>query len=250
MLPPSNSSRAVSRPRAGHIKLFIALPPSDYPLPLNDLVNILNQNFERVSHWLKDSKLVMNADKTKCIIFGSRHMLVDDPQLQLSISGIPIEQVKKAKLLGVLLDSQLSWSDHIDGIVRKMGRGLAMVRKCSPYLTSSLMGQVIQSLFFCHLHYCPIIWSAATKSDLNKLQLVQNRAARLVLKCSLRTNVLFMHSRLSWLSVKQKLHSSLIMFFRTIILNQSPDIIVVLLRQARFTVYCNFVTSNTFLYKE
>jgi hypothetical protein len=98
-----------------------------------------------------------------------------------------------------------------------------MIRKCSPYLTSSLMGQVIQSLVFCHLHYCPIIWSAATKSDLNKLQLVQNRAARLVLKCSLRANVLFMHSRLSWLSVKQKLHSSLIMFFRTIILNQSPD---------------------------
>ena len=97
-----------------------------------------------------------------------------------------------------------------------------MVRKCSPYLTSSLMGQVIQSLVFCHLHYCPIIWSAATKSDLNKVQLVQSRAARLVLKCSLRTNVLFMHSRLSWLSVKQKLHSSLIMFFRTIILNQSP----------------------------
>ena len=90
---------------------------------LNYLVNILNQNLERVSHWLKDSKLVMNADKTKCIIFGSRHMLVDDPQLQLSISGIPIEQVQKAKLLGVLLDSQLSWSDHIDGIVMKMGRG-------------------------------------------------------------------------------------------------------------------------------
>ena len=150
-------------------------------------------------------------------------MLVDDPQFQLSMSGIPIEQVKKAKLLGMLLDSQLSWSDHIDGIVMKMGRGLSMVRKWSPYLTSSLMGQVIQSLVFCHLHYCPIIWSAATKSDLNKLQLVQNRAARLVLKCSLRTNVLFMHSRLSWLSVKQKLHSSLIMFFRTIILIQSPD---------------------------
>ena len=158
---------------------------------LNDLVNTLNQNLERVSYWVKDSKLVMNADKTKCILFGSRHMLVDDPQLQLSMSGIPIEQVKKAKLLGVLLDSQPTWSDHIDGIEMKMGRGLAMVR--SPYLTTSLMGQVIQSLVFCHLHYCPIIWSAATKSDLNKLQLVQNRAARLVLKCSLRTNVLFMH---------------------------------------------------------
>ena len=139
------------------------------------------------------------------------------------MSGTPIEQVEKTKLLGVLLGSQLSWSDQIDSIITKMGRGLAMVRKCSTYLTTSVMGQVIQSLFFCHLYYCPIIWSAANKSDLNKLQLVQNRAARLALRCSTRTNIAYMHTRLSWLSVEQKLLCSLLMFFRNIILNQSPD---------------------------
>lgn len=44
-------------------------------------------------------------------------MLFDDPQLHLSLSGIAIKQVKETKLLGVMLDGQLSWSDHIDGIV-------------------------------------------------------------------------------------------------------------------------------------
>ena len=48
---------------------------------LNDLVNTLKQKLKRVSHWVKESKLAMNADKTKCIIFGSRHMLVDDPPI-------------------------------------------------------------------------------------------------------------------------------------------------------------------------
>ena len=86
-----------------------------------------------------------------------------------------------------------------------------MVRKCSAYLTSSVMGQVIHSLFFCHLYYCPVIWSTANKSDLNKLELVQSRAARLTG---------YMHTRLSWLSVEHKLLCGLL---RNIIVNQTPD---------------------------
>ena len=133
----------------------------------------------------------------------------------------PLSRLKKRNCL--VLDGHLSSSDHVDSILMKMGRVIAIVRKCSTYLTSSIMGQVIQSLVFCHLHYCPVIWSAATKSDLNKLQLVQNRAARLALRCSTRTNIAYMHTRLSWLSVEQKLLCSLLMFFRNIIINQTPD---------------------------
>ena len=192
-------------------------------LTLNELVIGLNEDLERVSNWVIDNKLALNVTKTKSIVFGTRHMLVNDPQLHLSMLGVPIEQVKKTKLLGVILDSQLSWSDHIDNITTKMGRGLAMVRKCSTYLTSSVMGQVIQSLVFCHLYYCPVIWSAANKSDLNKLQIVQNRAARLALHCSTRTNIECMHTRLAWLTVEQKLICSLLTFFRNITVNQTPD---------------------------
>ena len=148
---------------------------------------------------------------------------MSDPQMHLSMSGIPIEQVSRIKLLGVFLDSHLSWSDQIDCIITKMGRGLAMVKKCSSYLTSTVMGQVIQSLVFCHLYYCPVVWSAATKVELSKLQLVQNRAARLCLHCSTRTNVAYMHAQLTWLSVEQKLNCSLLMFFRNVIVNKTPE---------------------------
>ena len=181
---------------------------------LHELEDNLNQDLVRVSNWVKDNKLALNVTKTKSIIFRSRYMRMSDPQMHLSMSGIPIEQVSRIKLLGVFLDSHLSWSDQIDCIITKMGRGLAMVKKCSSYLTSTVMGQVIQSLVFCHLYYCPVVWSAATKVELSKLQLVQNRAARLCLHCSTRTNVAYMHAQLTWLSVEQKLNCSLLMFFQ------------------------------------
>lgn len=42
--------------------------------------------------------------------------------MNLLIDNIPIEQVTKVKLLGVKLDSLLSWSDQNDDIVSKMGK--------------------------------------------------------------------------------------------------------------------------------
>lgn len=80
----------------------------------------------------------------------------------------------------------------------------------------------LHSLVFCHLMYCPFIWAVAAKKDIHKLQMVQNRAARLALQCSIRTNTAYMHSRLSWFSVETQLHFCLLMFFRKVVFNQTP----------------------------
>ena len=120
------------------------------------------------------------------------------------MDGISVEQVTKAKLMGVKLDNLLSWSDQIDHIVSKMGRGTAISRKCSAYVPSSVMSDVVRSLVLSHLEYCPVIWSSAAQKHIKKLQIAQNRAARLVLNCSFRTNVDKMHKQLSWLTVEVK----------------------------------------------
>jgi hypothetical protein len=56
------------------------------------------------------------------------------------------------------------------------------------------------------------VWSGATKKDLGKLQLAQNRAARLALGCTQRANINNMHVNLSWLKVEERLTSSLLLF--------------------------------------
>ena len=108
------------------------------------------------------------------------------------------------KLLGVTLDCKLSWSKHIDAVVAKMGRSLSIIKRCSSFLT---VLSTKQALVFSRLDYCSVMWSGATKRDLGKLQLAQNMAARLALKCTRRAN---MNGTLSWLKVKERLTSSLL----------------------------------------
>ena len=53
-----------------------------------------------------------------------------------------------------------------------------------------------------------------TKNNLGKLQQVQNRAARLALKCTQRANINHMHDQLHWLKVHVRLKASLLSFIK------------------------------------
>ena len=97
---------------------------------VSKLDNVLSAELNMVFDWIKQNKLVLNISTTKSIILGSRHKLSSTPKMSLNSSGEPIEQVDKVKLLGTIINSQLSCTEHINTIVKKMGCGISLVRKC------------------------------------------------------------------------------------------------------------------------
>ena len=180
----------------------------------------VNKNLQKeimlASEWVNENKLKLNVSKTKCLMLDSKHALRSNFKLSLSLNDTEIEQVREAKLLGVTIDETLSWTSHIGSIVTRMSRGISIIKNSASLLDESSLKIVIQSLVLSHLDYCPTVWSCASQKELSKLQLTQNRAARLALQCSIRKNVLKMHDRLSWLMVKDRLKCSLILFLKSI----------------------------------
>ena len=100
----------------------------------NEVTEALNKELQSVLEWVASNKLVLNITKTKSIVFGTNHSLSSRPQLNLVMNGEAVDQVEETKLLGVTLDCKLSWSKHIDAIVVKMGRGLAVIKRCSAFV--------------------------------------------------------------------------------------------------------------------
>lgn len=196
---------------------------------VNEITATLNKELQTVLEWVTSNKLALNITKTKSIVFGTNHSLSSKPQLNLRLNSAVVEQVEETKLLGVILDSKLSWTRHIDSVVVKMGRNISIIKRCSAFVTPQLIKQVIQTLVLSHLDYCPMIWSNATKKDLGKLQLAQNRAARLALRCTLRSSVNNMHVRLSWMKVTDRLTASLLVFVRNINTLKYPNCLYKLL---------------------
>ena len=183
-----------------------------------EMTATLNKELQLVSEWVTRNMLAPNISKMKSILFGTKHLLNPKPQLNIVINNVEIGQVEMTKLLGVTLDCKLSWSKHIDTVVAKMGRSLSIIKRCSDFLTTLSTRQVLQALILPHLNYCsvPDHTSGATKKDLGKLQLAQNRAARLPTGCTQRANINNMHVNISWLKVEKRLTSSLLLLMRGI----------------------------------
>ena len=186
------------------------------------LNEVLNSELSIVHNWVVCNKFVLNTSKTKCMMLGSRQKLASFPKLALNIGNSSIQQVESVKLLGVMVDCSLTWSSHISSIILKMGRAIGAVRRCCSIVSLPLLRQIVQSLVLCHLDYCSPVWSSANYGDLRKLQVVQNRAARLVLGCPMRTNITLMHDSLSWLTVLKRLSFNSLMLFKSVMSRSTP----------------------------
>ena len=63
-----------------------------------------------------------------------------------------------------------------------------------------------------------VAWSSTAKKHIKKFQLAQNRAARLALQCTFKTNVMKMHNSLSWLTVEAKVTQT-----QNAVVDRKPD---------------------------
>ena len=125
-----------------------------------------------------------------------------------------IKQLEEVKLLGVIIDNKLSWDNHIKKVVTKMGNAISIIKRCATNWTHQLVRPAIQALVLSNLDYCSIVWSTTSLSNIRKLQLVQNKAARVALSCGWRTYVIKMQKSLGWLDVKTRFLSLLMVFIK------------------------------------
>ena len=77
----------------------------------------LNEQLELTNNWSKKWRIKTNADKSESIIFS--HTLKPEPEIPPTFDGIPIPWKKKVKYLGVTLDKNLVFKEHIKNIRNK-----------------------------------------------------------------------------------------------------------------------------------
>lgn len=172
----------------------------------------LNHDLANIYSWLCANKLKLNVNKTKWMKIGKKDQL---SQQVVLIDNSVIEQVTTFKYLGVLIDDRLSFSPHIEYTVKKVAKKIGyMSRTCygMDRWTKTIIYQTIVAPYF---EYCSSILFLCNQGDMNKLQILQNRAMRFILGRDRYTSKNEMLSDLQWLSVKQKTAlNTLILIFK------------------------------------
>ncbi len=127
--------------------------------------------------------------------FKSQKLLV----IQLGTSTITPS--KTARNLGVVIDDQLNFSDHIAKTARSCRFALYNIRKIRPFLSEHASLLLVQALVKSRLDYCNALLSGLPASSIKPLQLIQNAAARLVYNKPKRAHVTHLFINLHWLPI-------------------------------------------------
>ena len=109
----------------------------------------------KLSTWFKTNRLSLNVSKTNCIV---------------------IERVNCKKFLGVLIDSKLSWSDHVSYIRHKMSKNLSVMHRVKWLLNKSALYMIYCTLVLPYISYCCEIWENTYKTRIQPLYIIQKRA--------------------------------------------------------------------------
>ena len=124
------------------------------------------------------NKLSLNIGKTHFMVFTNEKKRLND--LNILIDGTRIEEVKKTKFLGVIIDNKLSWKDHVAHVVGKVSRGLGMIIKARHYLNKQGLLTLYYPFVYPYLTYCNHIWGNIYQSNLKQLCVTQNKIVRVI----------------------------------------------------------------------
>jgi len=113
-----------------------------------------------------------------------------DEQINIQIDAKLITKVKEAKSLGVIIDEHLSWSNHIDALSKKISSAIGALKRIRPFISEHTALQIYQELILPHFDYCNSVWGDCNLTLSDKLQKLQNRAARAITRSNYDTTLL------------------------------------------------------------
>ena len=105
---------------------------------------------------------------------------VKDTNIQLSVDNIILKAEQEVKLLGITIDYQLTFSQHIKNICKTANNKLCAILRLRNYLSQTQTECLINAHVISYFFYCPLIWMFCRKNDMNSIIKVHKRALRTI----------------------------------------------------------------------
>jgi len=122
----------------------------------------------------------------------------------LSVAGVDLPVADSMKVLGVTLDRRLTFDNHVSAVARSCNYHARAIRHICHLLTQDIAQTLAGSLILSRIDYCNAVLYSALSGTIQKLQRVQNNAARIVSQAPRRSHANSLLQELHWLPVEQR----------------------------------------------
>ena len=149
----------------------------------------INSELQNHHQWCCVNKLSINPSKTNITIIPPKQTKATIPHLHLTCDGSAINIVDSAKYLGVVIDKELSFKQHIKMMEGKVTCSVGMLSKLKHFFPQNIMPQIYYASVHPFLSYGIIIWGATYPTYIKRLKSLLNRAIRAVARYHYRDEV-------------------------------------------------------------
>ena len=183
-------------------KISLSLPPNQ----ISDAVIAINEDLLAIARWCCTNTLVISPDNTKLLVIALPQVTRSLPSFpKVKLLGKEIKHVPVAKDLGLIIDSSPSYNKHVTKKVPDCMHRLIRINRIKHPLDRKTLLLLINAFFFSKLFYCSTVSSNTSKTNVKKLQLVQNFAGKIVLGLRKYDHISERLKSLRWLPIADKL---------------------------------------------
>lgn len=202
---------------ADDTQLYISAEPND-TAAINSIANCLLA----INKWMSNNFLRLNEDKTEILLIGpktKREMLIKN------LGGLTPWIKSEVTSLGVILDSELNFNSHINKVTKTSFFHLRNIAKVRPFINQNDAEKLIHAFISSRLDYCNSLFTGLPKKTIERLQLIQNSAARLLTKTKRRKHISPVLAILHWLPVTFRIDFKVLLLTYKALNGQGPSYI-------------------------
>jgi hypothetical protein len=153
---------------------------------------LLQEALNNLEDWYEDWRIKINVTKSNAVLFtkkkkqSAKGRVQYNQTLSISLFDENIPWSKDAKYLGVHFDTKLSWNKHVSTIATRATQRLGILkpllnRRSKLSLANGIT--IFKTMILPIMTYAAHVWATTSKTNMQKLQRVQNKALRTVAHC-------------------------------------------------------------------
>ncbi len=202
---------------ADDTQLYVPLKPG-----CSDVSNILSC-LDDIKKWMFNNSLQLNDSKSEVLIVIPAGLSINNLNLPSSSLGVLASNIhKEARNLSVTFDSGVSFDAQVTKVLQSCFSQLRQLTKLKSILSRSDLDKVIHAFITSRLDYYNALYSGISKRNIQRLQLIQNAAARFLTGTKRSDHITPILAALHWLPVSFRIDFKILLLVFKALNGQAP----------------------------
>ena len=145
----------------------------------------LNEDLDKINNWAYQWKMSFNPDPSKKaqeVIFSRKVNNVLHPPL--TFNNVDVGQIRSQKHLVMFLDFNLSFNEHLENVLAKVNRGIAILHKFQFVLPREALLIIYKSFIRSHFDYGDVIYDQFCHNHTKRISFRVTMIAEQFISCS------------------------------------------------------------------